>query len=103
MTIRSSLLFALIGWLAGICVTVGIGFVIFPALMGTAPALGIGAQLLIFGVVLLFVTPAALVGGWIGGRLPKEGGKSAQLVMAGIIGVIAAVPFSCAGFWFSGW
>ncbi len=103
MTIRSSLLFALVGWLAGLCATLGIGFVIFPALMGNPPALGLGAQLLILGAVLLLVTPAALIGGLIGGRLPQEGGKSGQLVMAGILGVMAALPFSCVGFWYSGW
>lgn len=103
MTIRSSLLCALIGWLAGLCVTLVTGFVIFPALLGDQPSLGIRAELLILVVVLLLVTPAALIGGLIGGRLPREGGKSGQLLMAGIIGIIVALPFSCVGFWFSGW
>ncbi len=103
MTIRSSLLFALVGWLAGLCAALGTGFVIFPALMGNPPALGMGVQLLILGTVLLLVTPAALIGGLIGGRLPQEGGKGVQLVMAAILGVIAALPFSCIGFWYSGW
>ena len=103
MSIRSSMLFALVGWLAGLCATLGNGFVIFPALVGNPPALGLGAQFLILGAVLLLVTPAALIGGLIGGRLPKEGGRNGQLIMAGILGVLAALPLSCVGFWYSGW
>ena len=59
--------------------------------------------LLILAVILLIVSPAALVGGLVGGRLPKEGGQLGQLIMAAICGIIVAVPLSCAGFWVSGW
>ena len=59
--------------------------------------------LLILALILLIVSPAALVGGLVGGRLPKEGGQLGQLIMAAICGIIVAVPLSCAGFWVSGW
>jgi hypothetical protein len=103
MTLREHLLFAFTGWLAGVCVMLGVGFIIFPALVGTPHSFGAGADRLILGLVVLLVSPAALVGGLVGGRLPKEGGRVGQLLMAAIAGVIAAVPLSCVGFWYTGW
>jgi hypothetical protein len=103
MTLRENLLFALTGWLAGVCIMLGVGFIIFPALVGTPHSFGAGPDRFILLLVVLLVSPAALVGGLVGGRLPKEGGQFGQLLMAAIAGIMAAVPVSCVGFWYTGW
>jgi hypothetical protein len=103
MRLRYNLFFAGIGWLAGVCLMLASGFVIFPALDGDKrPVFGM-PDVLILGLVLLLVTPAALAGGLVGARLPREGGRNSQLLMAAICGVLLAVPLSCLVFWYSGW
>src|SRR5207244_5830681 len=74
MTLREHLLFAFTGWLAGVCIMLGVGFIIFPALVGTPHSFGAGPDRLILRLVVLLVSPVALLGGLVGGRLPKEGG-----------------------------
>jgi acid phosphatase family membrane protein YuiD len=55
-------------------------------------------------LAIIFGSPAALVGGLIGSRVPKEGGQTEQFIMAAIFGVILALPFACMGLWFfTGW
>ena len=103
MKMREHLLFAGVGWIAGLCSTLGLALIIIPAIIGGEQAYSRGPGLLILALILLIVTPAALVGGIVGGRLPKEGGQLGQLIMAAICGMIVAVPLSCAGFWVSGW
>lgn len=103
MSVRMHLLWAMIGWLAGIGITLGVGFVIFPALTGADRAVRSAPDLLILGIVMLVASPAALAGGLMGGRLSQEGGHRSQLVLAAILGSLFALPFSCAGFWYTGW
>src|SRR5438105_702528 len=103
MKTRDQLMFALTGWIAGILITLGVGFVIFPAIMQGDRFALTATNILILTLVLILVSPAALVGGWVGGRLPKEGGQTSQIIFAAIIGIVLALPFSCLGFWYSGW
>jgi hypothetical protein len=103
MTMRQNLVFALTGWLAGLCSIVGVALLVFPALLGTPKSIRTAPDLFVFVLVVLLVSPAALVGGLIGGRTPKEGGQSVQLIMAAVVAVIAAVPLSCVAFWYTGW
>ena len=103
MNIREHLLFALTGWVAGIIVVIGIGYIVFPAVVAGARPLSIAPNLLILTIVLLIVSPAALVGGLIGGRMPREGGRGSQILLAVIMGIVLAMPFSCLGFWYTGW
>jgi hypothetical protein len=77
--------------------------IVFPALLGTPKSLRTWPDLFVFALVLLVVSPAALLGGLIGSRAPREGGRGVQLLMAAIVGVIAAVPLSCVAFWYTGW
>jgi len=58
---------------------------------------------IVLAIVLLIVSPAALVGGLIGGRMPREGGRGSQILLAVIMGIVLAMPFSCLGFWYTGW
>lgn len=103
MAVRTHLLFALVGWLAGVVITLGVAFVIFPALFGQVRTTFGQADLVILGLVLLLVSPAALAGGIAGGRMAQEGGQRTQIVLAAIVGIIIALPFSCVAFWYTGW
>jgi hypothetical protein len=103
MTIRQNLLFALTGWVAGVCGIAATALLVFPALLGTPKSIRSLPDLLAFALVMLLVSPAALLGGLIGGRAPREGGRVGQLIMAAIVAVVAAVPLSCVAFWYTGW
>lgn len=101
---RHQLSFAAIGWLAGILSTVVLGLIwpiIFPAIINIENYYGSGPGLItIIGITLLLITPAALIGGLIGGRLSVEGGAGGQRLIAIILGVIFAAPCGCFGYWF---
>ena len=108
MNIPRAVLFALAGWVASVIVIVAVGLywpTIFPAIIRPEHYYGEGPEILsIIGLAIIFGSPAALVGGVIGSRVPKEGGQTEQLIMAGIFGVILALPFACMGLWFfTGW
>lgn len=108
MKISKPLAFALTGWLVGAIVTMAIGFVwpkIFPAIVVVEHYYGAGPTLwtiIVFSLIL--ASPGGLVGGWIGSRVPKEGGQSEQFLMAGIMGILFSLPFACMILWFfTGW
>lgn len=108
MKIKKTASYALAGWVAGVVATIGVGVcwpTVFPAIVRNDHYYGAGPSLpFIFGLVLLFATPAALIGGMIGGWIPKEGGRKEENTMAAIFGVLFSIPFICYGFWFfTGW
>ena len=108
MKIPRPLLYALTGWMASAFTTLGLGLlwpIAFPGIVHVEHYYGAGPGLpLIIGIVLILVSPAAMVGGLIGSRLPGEGGKGSQLLAAAIFGVIVALPCGCWGLWFfTGW
>ena len=108
MKMPRPLAFALTGWAVGIIASVGVGLywpTIFPAILENNHYYGDGPSLLIIiGLALLLASPAALVGGIIGSRLPQEGGQTEQFIMAAIVGIVFALPFACMGLWFfTGW
>jgi hypothetical protein len=108
MKIKQSLSYALAGWVACVFTTIGVGLCwpsIFPAIVRTNHYYGAGPSMpLIIGFVLLFASPAALIGGTIGGWIPKEGGRREQHIMAMIFGISLSIPFTCYGLWFfTGW
>jgi hypothetical protein len=108
MKIFRPLVFALTGWVVSAIAIVAVGFLwpaVFPAIVRINHYYGIGPSLpTIIGIAIVFASPGGLVGGVIGSRLPREGGRNEQLLMAGIIGIILALPFACFGLWFfTGW
>jgi len=108
LKIRRTLSYALTGWVAGFIGVVGVGLLwpaIFPAIVRNDHYYGDGPSLLfIIGLVLIFASPAALIGGLIGGRIPREGGRNDEFIMAVIFGVLLSIPFTCYGLWFfTGW
>lgn len=102
MNMRDLLVFGCTGLIVGICITLVMGFVVFPAGLGGARSLA-GPGLLILGLVAVVTSVSALVGGLFGGRLANEGGRGGQILMATIVGIMFALPISCIAFWYSGW
>src|SRR5687767_5488530 len=103
MNIRQLLVFAGTGIVAGLAITTAMGFIFFPTLMGQINFSGSLADLAILWLVGVPTALAALVGGLVGGRLSLEGGRSSQIMMAIIVGIMLALPVSCIGFWVTGW
>jgi hypothetical protein len=58
---------------------------------------------LLLGLIILIASPAALVGGIVGGRMLREGGAFEQRVLAALIGGILSMPLSCVAIWQIGW
>ena len=108
MKIPRALTFALTGWLVGAIFILFLGLVwpsIFPAIKIVEHYYGSGPNLLtIIGLSILLASPGGLIGGLLGGRIPKEGGRTEQYIMAGIMGILFSVPFACMMLWFfTGW
>ena|ERR1041384_4616537 len=108
MKIPKPLAFALTGWLVSAIAAIIVGFswpTIFPAILVVNHYYGAGPGLLtiiLFSVIL--ASPGGLLGGFIGSRIPKEGGQTEQFYMAGIMGVLFSLPFACMMLWFfTGW
>ena len=105
MRLAALLRFAAAGWVAGMLGLLLLSFAwpsIFPGfvnyqhydLQGPPPNL-----VLIVLTILAAASLPAIVGGVVGGQIPKEGGQRQQWLMAAIFGVIFAVPCGCLGLW----
>ena len=94
---------ALIGWLAGM-VSLLIWSILWPQIMPMADRASAfpGAWKMLI-VLMVVMTPFALVGGLIGGRLAREGGRRGQFVYAAAFGVLLTVVFGSCAFWYTGW
>ena len=103
MKILRPLVFALTGWVVGAIAAIVIGVswpTIFPAVVVVEHYYGAGPSL--FTIIVFSITiasPGGLIGGLIGSRLPREGGRSDQYIMAAIMGVIFSLPFACMVLW----
>ena len=99
-----NLSYALTGWLGGVVTAVVLGFIwpiMFPAIINVEHYYGDGPGMLtITGLTLLVMTPASMVGGFIGGRAAIEGGELGHRVIAVIFGVIFTLPIGCVVFLF---
>jgi hypothetical protein len=80
---------------------------IFPGFVNYQHYVDAGAapNLLLFVVIVVAVASIpAIIGGIVGGQIPKEGGRRQELLMAAIFGIILALPFGCFVLWmFSGY
>lgn len=104
MKLLQFLRFALIGWLSGTLCILAAGLLwpaIFPGIIrpehyNLGPGLSLPATI----VITMFITSLpALIGGLVGGNLPREGGSTEQLFAAALGGIIFAIPFGCFNFW----
>lgn len=103
MKTSQMILSALTGWITGIISLFGWSF-LWPRILpvtGRVSALPGYWKVLLFAVAV--ITPFALAGGVIGGRLPYEGGRRQQMLYAALGGVAAALAFGSCVFWYIGW
>ena len=103
MKASQMILTALIGWIAGM-VSLLVWSLLWPKILpiaGRASALPGSWKMLL--VLMLVTTPFALVGGLIGGRLSREGGRRNQLLYAIIFGAMMTLVFGSCAFWYTGW
>lgn len=103
MKIRQHLLNALCGWAAGVILSAGFSL-LWQKLLPVIDRTGQGAGMyLVLGIILSIISPFAIAGGIIGGRIPREGGRNWQMVSAAAFGALFPLPFSCFLFWYTGW
>lgn len=110
MKLAEPLKFALSGWVAGVLALLLLSLVwptLFPGFINYQHYVSSGPAPNLVLLVLIVIAAAsipALIGGIVGGQIPKEGGRRQQLLMAAIFGIILALPFGCFGLWlFSGY
>lgn len=77
---------------------------IFPATIHPERYVGGGPSipnLVLYLVIAAFVvaSPFSLVAGIVGGRIPREGGRTEQLVVAAILGFLVMLPLAGCSFW----
>ena len=103
MKLSQHLLNALVGWIAGLIFTVGFSY-IWQKILPVVERTGQGATLpIVLTFILALLTPLTIAGGVIGGRLPREGGRTQMLIYAALFGALFSIPFSCFLFWYTGW
>ena len=104
MRLLKFLRFALIGWIAGVLFTILVGLIwpaIFPGMLrpehyNLTNAISLPTTI----VITLYVTSIpSLIGGLIGGALPREGGSREQMFAAAFGGIILSIPFGCFNYW----
>jgi hypothetical protein len=103
LKLAENLRFVLVGWIGGIVSVLILGFLwptIFPAILSPNHYYGVGPTVpLLTLFALAIATPFAWVGGLIGSRLPREGGRGEQALVAFIVGGVIVIPFACYGMW----
>jgi hypothetical protein len=96
------LLNAVTGWVVGLLTTLVLSFLwlhIIPVIDRTGQGAGIlGITLYIMGII----TPISLIGGFLGGLVPKEGTRKDQMTLAAILGGGLATPVALFLFWYTG-
>jgi hypothetical protein len=93
---------ALTGWVVGLLATLGLSFLwlrILPVVDRTGQGPGLPLVLM---VILGILSPISVIGGFIGGLIPKEGGRKDQLVYAAIVGFFLTIPFALFILWYTG-
>jgi Ni/Fe-hydrogenase subunit HybB-like protein len=101
---RSPWAFLLTGWVAVVAAVLLVGLswpAVFPSGQKLAEFYGsdLGYPLVILSAIIIG-TPVALVGGLIGSRIPREGGRREQHLAAALIAILMALPFSCLVLWY---
>jgi hypothetical protein len=103
MKLQNHLRNAVTGWVAGLVITLGFSglwHLILPVEDQSVQRPTLLMELL---VILALVTPFAIAGGIIGGRLPREGGVSQQVLYSALLGSLFILPVSCFLFWYLAW
>ena len=94
---------AVAGWLSGVLALLVLSFAwpsIFPGFVNYKHYDPTGAPPNLVLIVLINMAAAslpAIIGGVVGGQIPKEGGQRQQWLMAAIFGIVLAIPCGCLG------
>jgi hypothetical protein len=95
---------AITGWLAGVVATVVLGLiwpVIFPAIVRVEHYYEAGPGLpLIIAMIIVIASPAAALGGLIGGALSIEGGDRGRRMISIVAAIVLSLPCAGWGYWF---
>ncbi len=100
--ITNHLLNALTGWFFGILTTLGLAFIwlnVIPVVDRTGQ--GPGLPMVILALIEI-VSPFSVIGGFLGGMIPKEGGRKDQAVYAAILSGFLTAPVALFLFWYTG-
>lgn len=100
--IVNHLLNTITGWVVGLLTTLGLSFLwlnIIPVIDRTGHGPGLPVILLI---IMGMVSPVSVIGGFIGGMIPKEGGRKDQMIYAAIMGAFLTTPLALFVFWYTG-
>jgi hypothetical protein len=98
-----TLVFACVGWVSGLLATLGLSGLLPKILPVTDRVSAVEGSWKFLPIVLVLVTPAALVGGVVGSKLVKEGGRREQIIYAILFGIIFTLPFAACILWYTGW
>lgn len=95
---------AILGWLAGVLATLTLGLawpIIFPAVVRVEHYYGAGPGMpLIIAIVLAVASPAAIMGGLVGGALSVEGGARGRRMITILVAILLSLPCAGWGYWF---
>jgi CBS domain containing-hemolysin-like protein len=100
--IVNHLLNALTGWIIGILTTLALSFLwlnVIPVVDRTGQGPGLPMIVLI---LIEMVSPVSIIGGFLGGMIPKEGGRTDQTTYAAILSAFLTTPFALFLFWYTG-
>jgi hypothetical protein len=100
--ILNHLLNALTGWVIGILTTLVLSFLwlnVIPVVDRTGQGPGLPTIILI---LMGIVSPVSIIGGFLGGMIPKEGGRTDQAIYAAILGAFLTTPFALFLLWYTG-
>jgi hypothetical protein len=100
--IVNHLLNALTVWIIGILTTLVLSFLwlnVIPVVDRTGQGTGLPMIVLI---LMGIVSPVSIIGGFLGGMIPKEGGRKDQAIYAAILGAFLTTPFALFLFWYTG-
>ena len=100
--IVNHILNAITGWIIGILTTLALSF-LWLNVIPVVDRVGQGPNLPTIVLILMgMVSPVSIIGGLLGGMIPKEGGRKDQAVYAAILSAFMTTPFALFLLWYTG-
>jgi hypothetical protein len=100
---------AITGWATGLLTTFVLGFIwlhVIPVADRVIQGAGILGEIVYIARFVIFIvwiiSPVSIIGGIIGGRIPREGSRTDQLAYAAIIGGALTTPVALFFLWYTG-
>jgi hypothetical protein len=93
---------ALTGWIIGLLTTLVLSFLwlnVIPVMDRTGQGPGLP---MVIWVLMQMVSPFSIVGGFLGGMIPKEGGRKDQAIYASVLSAFLTTPVALFLFWYTG-